>query len=78
MPKADHSGIQTDLATAINAVLRPTQKGRAFTELRCTFDNHSIVPDISVLPWSDIPRIGISYDRLSLKGQNNYSALARR
>ncbi|MEM8503161.1 MAG: Uma2 family endonuclease [Cyanobacteria bacterium P01_D01_bin.1] len=56
MPKADHSIIQTDLATAINAVVKPNRQGRALTELRCTFAGRSIVPDITVLPWSMIPR----------------------
>ena len=56
MPKAAHSGIQTDLAAAINAAIRSEKKGRAFSELRCTFAGGSIVPDITVLPWSAIPR----------------------
>ncbi len=56
MPKADHGIVQTDLATAINAVLKQNKQGRAITELRCTFGNRSIVPDITVLPWSAIPR----------------------
>ncbi|MEL7071446.1 MAG: Uma2 family endonuclease [Cyanobacteria bacterium J06581_3] len=56
MPKAAHSGIQTDLASAINASIRSTRTGRAFNELRCTFGGSSIVPDIAVLPWADIPR----------------------
>ena len=56
MPKAEHSVIQTDLASAINAVLKPNRKGRSLTELRCTFAGRSIVPDITVLPWSAIPR----------------------
>ncbi len=55
MPKAAHSGIQTDLAAAINAVMRPPQQGRAFCELRCTFDGRSIAPDVTVLPWAKIP-----------------------
>ena len=29
MPKAEHSVIQTDLASAINAVLKPNRKGRS-------------------------------------------------
>lgn len=56
MPKADHSVVQTDLATAINSILKQERKGRALTELRCTFDGRSIVPDITVLPWAAIPR----------------------
>jgi len=56
MPKADHGIVQTDLATAINTALKPNKRGRAISELRCTFGNRSIVPDIAVLPWSSIPR----------------------
>lgn len=56
MPKADHSVIQGDLISAINAAIKGNQVGRAFPELRCTFDGRSIVPDITVLPWSAIPR----------------------
>lgn len=56
MPKADHGIVQTDLATAINTVLKQSKRGRAITELRCTFCGRSIVPDITVLPWSAIPR----------------------
>ena len=56
MPKAAHSGIQTDLAAAINAALRPDKSGRAFSELRCTFGDRSIVPDIAILSWDSIPR----------------------
>lgn len=37
MPKTDHGILQTDLAAAITAKLRPNKIGRAITELRCTF-----------------------------------------
>ena len=56
MPQGEHSAIQTELATAINAVTRSKQIARAFTELRCTFGERSIVPDISVFIWERIPR----------------------
>jgi len=56
MPKTAHSVIQADLTTAINAAIKANQVGRALPELRCTFENRSIVPDIAVLPWSAIPR----------------------
>lgn len=56
MPQGEHSAIQTELATAINAVLRQQRIARAFSELRCTFGRRSIVPDISVFAWSRIPR----------------------
>ena len=56
MPQGEHSAIQTELASAINLVLKPKQIARAFSDLRCTFGGRSIVPDISVFLWSRIPR----------------------
>lgn len=56
MPQGEHSAIQTELAPAINLVVKPKQIARAFSELRCTFGGRSIVPDISVFLWSRIPR----------------------
>jgi Uma2 family endonuclease len=56
MPQGEHSVIQTELAPAINLVVKPKQIARAFTELRCTFGGRSIVPDISVFLWDRIPR----------------------
>jgi Uma2 family endonuclease len=56
MPQGEHSAIQTELAPAINLVLKPKQIARAFCELRCTFGDRSIVPDISVFMWDRIPR----------------------
>lgn len=56
MPKAAHSRIQGKLTTAINSALEGNHKALAFPELRCTFDGRSIVPDVTILPWPDIPR----------------------
>jgi Uma2 family endonuclease len=56
MPKLDHSGVQADLTRTIDAALRTDRQARAFPELRCTFDNRSIVPDVTVLPWPKIAR----------------------
>lgn len=56
MPQGEHSAIQTELAPAINAVFKPNQIARAFTELRCTFGGRSTVPDIAVFLWNRIPR----------------------
>lgn len=57
MPQGEHSIIQTDLATAINKIGRPQKLACAFTELRCSFGNGSVVPDITVFEWSRIPRL---------------------
>lgn len=56
MPQGEHSAIQTELATAINNIVKSQQIARAFSELRCTFGGRSIVPDISVFLWGRIPR----------------------
>jgi Uma2 family endonuclease len=56
MPQGEHSVIQTELAPAINSIVKPNQIARAFTELRCTFGGRSIVPDIAVFLWERIPR----------------------
>lgn len=56
MPQGEHSAIQTELAPAINQVVKSEQVARAFTELRCTFGGRSIVPDIAVFQWARIPR----------------------
>ncbi|MGC1306977.1 MAG: Uma2 family endonuclease [Phormidesmis sp.] len=56
MPKAAHSLIQGHLTTAVNSVLEGDRKAIAFPELRCTFDGRSIIPDVTILPWADIPR----------------------
>jgi Uma2 family endonuclease len=56
MPQGKHSTIQTELSTAINAVVKPQRIARAFSELRCTFGGRSTVPDVSVFTWDRIPR----------------------
>jgi Uma2 family endonuclease len=64
MPQGEHSILQTDLAPAINLMLKPQQIARAFVELRCNFggrplagiSERSTIPDISVFTWARIPR----------------------
>jgi Uma2 family endonuclease len=56
IPQGEHSAIQTELPPAINLVVKSKKIARAFSELRCTFGNRSIIPDISVFIWSRIPR----------------------
>ena len=55
MPQGQHSIIQTSLSTAINNSLQPKKIALALTELRCTFEGKSIVPDLSVFTWERIP-----------------------
>ncbi|MBW4599270.1 MAG: Uma2 family endonuclease [Calothrix sp. FI2-JRJ7] len=55
MALGKHSVIQSECATAINAVVKAPRIARAFLELRCTFGGRSVVPDISVFTWERIP-----------------------
>jgi Uma2 family endonuclease len=56
MPQGKHSIIQRELTFAIDRPLRDLKIARAFPELRCTFGDRSIVPDLSVILWARIPR----------------------
>jgi Uma2 family endonuclease len=55
MPQGKHSILQTRLTPAINHIVVPKRTAHAFTELRCTFEGCSIVPDIAVFEWNRIP-----------------------
>jgi Uma2 family endonuclease len=55
MPKGKHSRIQTRLARAIDQVAEDNKIALALTELRCTFAQRSIVPDIAVIRWKNLP-----------------------
>ncbi|MBO9999806.1 MAG: Uma2 family endonuclease [Cyanobacteria bacterium SID2] len=54
IPQGEHSNLQGDLTAAIN-VLRTQKTARAFPELRYTFDDRSVIPDISVFVADRIP-----------------------
>jgi Uma2 family endonuclease len=54
MPKARHSRLQGQLINAINSVDEARQVVYAFPELRCTFGERSIVPDVAVLRWKHL------------------------
>ena len=56
MPQGKHSILQGQLVSAINAAMASTEVGYAFPELRCTFGDRSLVPDISVLVWDRVPK----------------------
>jgi Uma2 family endonuclease len=56
MPQGKHSAIQGELVSAINAIAKPQHIARAFPELRCSFGERSIVPDVAVFSWQRIPR----------------------
>src|SRR6478672_5864832 len=55
MPQGQHSRIQQKLTATINAVVEDAQIALALPELRCTFSDRSIVPDIAVFTWERIP-----------------------
>ncbi len=56
MPQGQHSRLQIKLCTAINQVTESQKIAYAFPELRCTFAQRSIVPDVVVFEWDRIPR----------------------
>jgi Uma2 family endonuclease len=56
MPQGKHSTIQLDLGADINRSLKSQHIARAYPELRSTFGNRSIVPDLAVFTWERIPR----------------------
>jgi Uma2 family endonuclease len=55
MPKGKHSRLQTRLARAIDLVAEESKIALALTELRCTFAGRSIVADIAVVRWQNLP-----------------------
>lgn len=55
MPQGQHSTIQGELVTTINSVTKKPKIAWAFPELRCTFANTSIVPDVAVFEWQNLP-----------------------
>ena len=55
MPQGQHSTLQGELVSTINSVTKPPRIAWAFPELRCTFGDRSIVPDITVFEWDRLP-----------------------
>ncbi|NJM58158.1 MAG: Uma2 family endonuclease [Synechococcales cyanobacterium RU_4_20] len=56
MPQGEHSTLQGDLVSVVNGALKSSKVGRAYPELRCTFGDRSMIPDVSVFRWERIPR----------------------
>jgi Uma2 family endonuclease len=56
MPQGKHSTIQSDFGASINGLLKLGKIARAYPELRCSFGERSIVPDLAVFTWERIPR----------------------
>ena len=55
MPQGEHSVLQASLVTTINQIGKLKKIACAFPELRCTFAGSSIVPDVAVFQWKNIP-----------------------
>jgi Uma2 family endonuclease len=55
MPKGKHSLLQGRLSETINQIGVPTKIAYSFPELRCSFNARSIVADIVVFEWANIP-----------------------
>lgn len=55
MPQFQHSTFQVEIASCINQIGKPNKVAFAFPELRCNFNGVSIVPDLAVLRWQNIP-----------------------
>ena len=55
MPKGRHSRLQGKLCQEINQLTEAAQIAYAFLELRCSFANRSLVPDVAVFLWNEIP-----------------------
>lgn len=56
MPKGRHSRLQGKLGGAINAVAEEAKLAYAFPELRCSFGDRSIIPDLAIFTWDRIPK----------------------
>ncbi|MBE9062982.1 Uma2 family endonuclease [cf. Phormidesmis sp. LEGE 11477] len=56
MPQGKHSIIQRELSFALTLAFRPASIAQAFPELRCTFGDRSVVPDVAVFRSEHIPR----------------------
>jgi len=55
MPQGKHSKLQGRIVSVINDIAEKQQIALALPELRCTFGERSIVPDVAVFTWSRIP-----------------------
>ena len=55
MPQGQHSRLQLKFWNTVNAVTEDKQIALALPELRCTFGNRSIVPDVAVFRWERLP-----------------------
>ena len=55
MPQGQHSRLQWKLCNRVNVVTEDAQIALALPELRFTFGDRSIVPDVAVFRWERLP-----------------------
>ncbi len=55
IPKGKHSRLQSRFSREIDLIAEEPQIALALTELRCTFAGRSIVADIAVIRWQNLP-----------------------
>lgn len=55
MPQGKHSVLQGEIVSNFSGALKRGKAAYAFPELRCTFGGRSIIPDVVVLLWGNIP-----------------------
>jgi Uma2 family endonuclease len=56
MPQGKHSLIQGQLVINLELKLKPPKIARAYPELRCSFGDRAIVPDVTIFTSNRIPR----------------------
>ncbi len=56
MPQGKHSRLQGKLCEHINRAVETEKIALALPELRCTFGDRSLVPDVAVFRWNRIPK----------------------
>ncbi|MEM8779101.1 MAG: Uma2 family endonuclease [Cyanobacteria bacterium P01_G01_bin.49] len=55
MPKGRHSRLQGKLCGVINNIAESSKTAYAFPELRCSFGERSLIPDVAIFNWNRIP-----------------------
>ena len=56
MPQGEHSTLQRELVISLTLLFRTSRSAVAYPELRCSFGDRSIVPDIAVFLANRVPR----------------------
>ena len=51
MPQGKRSTLQVELCKVIDRIAERQRIAKAFSELRCAFEGHAVVPDVPVFRW---------------------------